>query len=253
MYIWGSFVWVATVLIVFVGSICGLAAFIKIRKLAEKHEKLEKQVEELQSNVIRSQKSVTPDTDETITLEELASLEESMPPVLGDGKTASLSEDTRWPKASIETETPSPPPSQSPNALEMKLGTKWLNWVGIVMLVIGIGFFMKYAYDNAWIGPKGRLAIGTLFGITALFVGEYFRRQSLKISFQVLSGGGLAAFYLCVYFSFQIYHFADQPVSMVLAILITLLAVVMAVAHDAKAIAVLALIGGFLSPVLLML
>ncbi len=133
----------------------------------------------------------------------------------------------------------------------MKLGTKWLNWVGIVMLLVGMGFFLKYAYDNAWIGPKGRLAIGTLLGIASIGLGERFRRRNWGILFQTLTGGGLAAFYLCVFFSFQIYHLSDQALSMVLAVLVTALAVVMAVTHDAVAIAILALIGGFLSPVLL--
>ena len=133
----------------------------------------------------------------------------------------------------------------------MKLGTKWLNWVGIVMSLAGIGFFLKYAYDNAWIGPKGRLAIGVLLGIAALGLGERFRRKDWSVLFQVLTGGGLATFYLCVFFSFQVYHLADQTFCMILAILVTLLAVVMAVAHDAIPIAILAVIGGFLSPVLL--
>lgn len=246
------FVCFTAALIIFIGSICGIVALIKIRKLAEKYVILEKQVENLRPHAIQPQESVSPDIDEPITLEELSSLEKSPPAFQEDEQRTSLSEDATVPEPSMEKELPPPPPpSQSPNALEMKLGTRWLNWVGIVMLVIGIGFFMKYAYDNAWIGPKGRLAMGILFGIASLIVGEYFRRRNFKISFQVLSGGGIAALYLCVYFSFQVYHFADQTVSMALAVLITLLAVVMAVAHDAKAIAVLALIGGFLSPVLL--
>jgi uncharacterized membrane protein len=133
----------------------------------------------------------------------------------------------------------------------MKLGTKWLNWVGIVMLLVGIGFFLKYAYDNAWIGPKGRLAIGTLLGIIALGLGERFRRRDWSILFQVLTGGGLAIFYLCVFFSFQVYHLAGPTITMILAIGVTALAVVMAVAYDAVSIAILAVVGGFLSPVLL--
>jgi uncharacterized membrane protein len=133
----------------------------------------------------------------------------------------------------------------------MKVGTKWLSWVGIVMLLIGIGFFLKYAYDNAWIGPTGRLAIGTIFGLVALGLGERFRKRDWSILFQVLTGGGLATFYLCIYFSFQVYRLSDQTISMMLAILVTVLAVIMAVAHHAVSIAVLALIGGFLSPVLL--
>jgi uncharacterized membrane protein len=147
---------------------------------------------------------------------------------------------------------PSPPSSEGhPRSLEMKLGGKWLNWVGIVMLLVGIGFFLKYAYDNAWIGPKGRLAIGVFLGIISLGLGERFRRRAWSVLFQVLTGGGLATFYLCVFFSFQVYRLADQPIAMILAASVTALAVILAVAYDALPIAILAVIGGFLSPVLL--
>ncbi len=142
---------------------------------------------------------------------------------------------------------PSPAPALS---FEMRLGTRWLNWVGIVMLLVGIGFFLKYAYDNAWIGPQGRLAIGVFLGIVALGLGERFRRRGWSVLFRVFTGGALAAFYLCIYFSFQVYHLAGQTVAMILAVLVTALAVALAVAHNAVSIAILALIGGFLSPVL---
>jgi uncharacterized membrane protein len=150
-----------------------------------------------------------------------------------------------------EAQTAIPSPEKDRLSLEMTLGTRWLNWVGIVMLLFGIAFFMKYAYDNAWIGPLGRLALGTLFGITAVAIGERFRRKNWTILFKVLTGGGLASFYICIFFSFQIYYLSTQTISMLLAILVTGLAVTMAVAHNAMSIAILALIGGFLSPVLL--
>ena len=40
------------------------------------------------------------------------------------------------------------------------IGENWLNKIGIAILVIGIGFFVKYAIDQNWIGEVGRVAIG---------------------------------------------------------------------------------------------
>lgn len=136
-------------------------------------------------------------------------------------------------------------------SLELALGTKWLVWVGVGFLLAATGFFVKYAYDNAWIGPQGRIAIGTILGIGLLGAGERFRRKDWQVLFQSLTGCGIGVFYICIFAAFQIYHLTGQGVAMALAVLVTLLAVTMAVAYDAVAIAILGLIGGFLSPILL--
>lgn len=136
-------------------------------------------------------------------------------------------------------------------SFELQLGTRWLSRIGVVMVLCAVAFFLKYAYDNAWIGPRGRIAIGALAGLTALGFGERFRRKDWPVLFQSFTGGGLAAFYICIFFSFQIYHLAGQSLSMTLAAGVTALAIALAVAHDALAIAVLAVLGGFLSPILL--
>ena len=162
------------------------------------------------------------------------------------------------PKPAPLAPPPIPPPQVAAahkaapaRSLEMVLGTKWLGWVGMVFFLISVALGLKYAYDNNYIGPAGRLAIGVLAGVAALGLGEYFRRRDWNALFQTFTGGGIAIFYVCLYFSFEVYRFTGPGVSMTLASLVTVGAVVMAVGHDAVAIAVLALIGGFLSPLLL--
>ncbi|MFB3884159.1 MAG: DUF2339 domain-containing protein [Thermodesulfobacteriota bacterium] len=254
MYAFGS-LWIFIVLFILAGSICGIVALKKVKRLFRDLEGLKKQLRSLESR-LKEPEVPTPTVKKEILTEE------PLPSVgLSAGATDSLDLPPSQPAPEahqvpplLERESiPSPPstPGASPLSLEMKLGTKWLNWVGIVMLLVGIGFFLKYAYDNAWIGPKGRLAIGILFGLVALGLGERFKRRDWSVLFQVLTGGGLATFYLCIYFSFQVYRISDQTISMILAILVTALAVVIAVANNAVPIAIMALIGGFLSPVLL--
>lgn len=153
-------------------------------------------------------------------------------------------------------EPPQPPtssqPPQSPAVpLEFTVGSKWLLWVGAVLSLIGVAYFVKYMYDNSWIGPGGRLAIGTVLGIAAIVQGERFRRKAWDILFQAFTGLGLAIFYICIYFSFQVYQISGQGLSFGLASGVTGLAIVLAVAHNAMPIALVAVVGGFLSPVLL--
>ncbi len=122
------------------------------------------------------------------------------------------------------------------------------------MVLIGTALFLKYAYDEGWfggIGPKGRLALGCLAGLSALGAGEYYRRREWVPLFQSVTGGGIAIFYICVYFSFEVYQLSGAAGALALAVLVTVLGIVMAVAHDAIVIAVIAVLGGFLSPILL--
>jgi hypothetical protein len=44
--------------------------------------------------------------------------------------------------------------------LESRIGGKWFSRVGIVALLISVSYFLKLAFDNDWIGPSGRVAIG---------------------------------------------------------------------------------------------
>jgi uncharacterized membrane protein len=235
-----------------VGSICGVVALVKIQRLVRDLQNLKNQLSVLEHD-LRQQDRGFPIAEEEIGAPLWVPPSKLIEPsVATPEQKTTETPSVPTPPPRKEEPRPSPlPPRPSSQSLEMKLGTTWLNWVGIVMLLVGVGLFLKYAYDNAWIGPKGRLAIGAILGMIALGLGERFRRRDWSVLFQVLTGGGLATFYLCVFFSFQVYRLADQNISMILAILVTVLAVVMAVAHDALPIALLAVIGGFLSPVLL--
>src|SRR5258705_4475133 len=54
------------------------------------------------------------------------------------------------------------PQAVAPDHLENLIGGHWLNRIGILAVFIGISFFLTYAFDNNWIGPSGRVAIGIL-------------------------------------------------------------------------------------------
>ena len=38
----------------------------------------------------------------------------------------------------------------------------------MLILIIGIGFFLKYAFDQQWIGPAVRISIGFICGVVLL-------------------------------------------------------------------------------------
>ncbi|HKN47269.1 MAG TPA: DUF2339 domain-containing protein, partial [Candidatus Polarisedimenticolia bacterium] len=143
------------------------------------------------------------------------------------------------------------PPRPMGPGIEEVIGMRWLNVAGIITLLFGVAFFLKYAYENAWIGPRGRVAIGVLSGMTAILIGEASRRRGHRIFSQGLTGGGIAALYLSFFFSFRLYRLIEVAPAFALMAAVTATGLALAILQDSLAVAFLALLGGYLTPVLL--
>jgi uncharacterized membrane protein len=138
-----------------------------------------------------------------------------------------------------------------PPALETRFGLGWLNRVAVVTLIFGVGFLFKYAVDNQWIGPGMRVALGVAAAMLSLFVGEWTSLREQKIFARGLTGLGLALLYLSFYAGFSFYHLLPQGTAFLLMFLTTCAGAALALHYDSQAVAVLGLVGGYLTPVLL--
>lgn len=162
---------------------------------------------------------------------------------------------TRLRQAEKEQEK-TPPPEKKPTwrernpDLEKFIGENLFSKIGITILVIGIGFFVRYAIGEGWINEIGRVGIGLLLGGILLFIAHYLRK-SFKAFSSVLIGGGIAVLYYTMYLAFQEYHLFTQPLAFALMIVITTFTVVLAIAYDRQEVAVFAILGGFLTPILI--
>jgi uncharacterized membrane protein len=131
--------------------------------------------------------------------------------------------------------------------LEKFIGENLVNKIGIAILVLAIAFFVKYAIDNNWIGPVGRVGVGIICG--GILTGFAHRmRNSYKAFSSVLAGGGIAIFYFTITLAFQQFHLFTQLTAMAILIVITIFAVALSLLYDKQELAVIALIGGFGSP-----
>ncbi len=145
----------------------------------------------------------------------------------------------------------SPPPDSLTNLStwnwEWLVGGNWLARIGIVALIIGIGFFLKLAFDNDWIGEMGRVALGLVAGIALLGAGEYWRVR-YPVWSQAVSGGGLAVLYLSVFAAYSLYGLISPWAALGFSFLVTVLAAGLALRSEAKSIAILGILGGFATP-----
>jgi uncharacterized membrane protein len=133
--------------------------------------------------------------------------------------------------------------------LEKFIGENLANKIGIGILVIGIGFFVKYAIDQEWINEIGRVFIGILCGGILLGLAHRLRKTFTAFS-SVLVGGGIAVLYLTIYIAFHSYQMFTPAVAFLLMVGITGFAVLFSLAYDKVELAVVALLGGFASPMM---
>ncbi len=146
---------------------------------------------------------------------------------------------------------PPTPPSRTREEWEALIGGKLLNRIGAFALILGVGFFLKYAFDNNLISETLRVIIGFVTGALLLLGGGRFHKKGLAIFAQGLIGAGISIFYLSVYASFNFYHLVSQPAAFVLMALVTALTFFHGMKYDSLAVAVLGWAGGFLTPFLL--
>ncbi|HEY5407681.1 MAG TPA: DUF2339 domain-containing protein [Ginsengibacter sp.] len=133
--------------------------------------------------------------------------------------------------------------------LEKFIGENLVSKIGIAILVLAIGFFVKFAIDNNWIGPVGRVGIGILCGGILVLLAHKLR-NSYKAFSSVLAGGGLAVFYFTITLAYHQFHLFSQTISFVIMVVITVFAVVLSLLYDRQELAIIALAGGFAAPFL---
>jgi uncharacterized membrane protein len=135
--------------------------------------------------------------------------------------------------------------------IEEKIGQYWLNRIGIVAILIGVSYFLKFAFENNWIGPGGRIAIGLLAGIGLVLWGERFRRRGYATFSYSLMAVGIGTLYLSLWGAFQVYHLIPAAAAFVAMVIVTAATIALAWSQDAELLASFALVGGFATPALL--
>jgi uncharacterized membrane protein len=135
--------------------------------------------------------------------------------------------------------------------LEQRIGTQWVLIAGVVTVMFAVGFFLKYAYDQRWIGPWGRVLIATAAGLVALVIGEVTRRRGYDIAAKGMTALGFAILYAAIFAAHRWYGLIRPATAYVLAVGITAGAMTYAVALDEIIVAMLSLVGGFLTPAVL--
>jgi uncharacterized membrane protein len=135
--------------------------------------------------------------------------------------------------------------------LESVIGRRWVGWAAVALILFAAAFFLKYAFDNRWIGELGRVSIGVAAGVILTVLGFRYHHRGWRVFSQILTAGGVVLLYLSAYAAFGYYHLVTQKAAFIYLVILVSEAAALALLYEAPAIAIMALIGGFLSPILL--
>src|SRR3989449_3748742 len=142
-------------------------------------------------------------------------------------------------------------PAEAVTNLESRFGSHWLNRIGFAGVLIGVSYFLKFAFDNNWIGPAGRVTIGLLAGIAVVVWSERFRSRGYTIFSYSLKGVGIGVLYLSLWAAFHVYSLIPSGVAFFAMLIVTAATATLAITQNAQILAVFALTGGFATPALL--
>jgi uncharacterized membrane protein len=133
------------------------------------------------------------------------------------------------------------------------MGVKGFAWIGGLALFLGIAFFIKYSFDNNLIPPELRVALGFVAGLGLLVGGVVLSGGNYRVLSQTLSATGVVVLYAVTFACHALYHFeffGTLPTFALMALL-TATAFLLAVRQNAPVIAILGMLAGFLTPILL--
>lgn len=137
------------------------------------------------------------------------------------------------------------------DSLERRIGARWLLYVGVFAIIVGIAYFERLASENGWINETARVLQGAVLGLVLLEAGRRFVQRGYGFYGQVLSGGGIAVMYVAIYAAYHVAALFPLSVAFGLMAANTLLGAWIADRYHSQWLAVVAVGGGFLTPFLL--
>ncbi|MBA9084668.1 hypothetical protein FHR92_001129 [Fontibacillus solani] len=131
------------------------------------------------------------------------------------------------------------------NQIEMKIGLNWINRLGILLIILGVGAAFKYSYSN-WFSGYMKGGAFFLLGLLMLAGGEWLFRKKKQTFALGLLGGGISVLYGSVFYSYFLLEIIELSVGLILSVLITAAAVLLSLRYQSRTICSIALIGGYL-------
>ena len=158
-----------------------------------------------------------------------------------------VEEEQEEPAMAMEEEEEIEEYATSETNFEKYIGENLFGKIGILIFIIGIGFFVKYAIDQNWINETARTLMGYAVGAGMLVLAERLHKRYHTFS-SLLAGGAFGIYYLITAIAFHYYALFSHTIAFVILCVTTIFMSAVSVLYDRKELAVTALVGGFIAP-----
>ena len=158
-----------------------------------------------------------------------------------------VEEEQEEPAMAMEEEEEIEEYATSETNFEKYIGENLFGKIGILIFIIGIGFFVKYAIDQNWINETARTLMAYAVGAGMLVLAERLHKRYHTFS-SLLAGGAFGIYYLITAIAFHYYGLFSHTMAFVILCVTTIFMSAVSVLYDRKELAVTALVGGFIAP-----
>jgi len=219
-----------------IGSILGVVSAVRLRAVERASAELKARVAQLEA-AARAEEPAGPVAPLALAPEEPAAMEQP----LAYRVASPVGETSDEPMAS------GVPPARSLD-LESLIAGRWLNRIGIVAVLLAVAFFLKYAFDNQWVGPMGRVAIGLLAGTGLLVMSQRLLGKGYAYFSEGITALGGGVLFLSIFAAWDFYELIPQSAAFASLLVVTAALGALALGRNSERLAVLALSAGFATP-----
>jgi len=141
------------------------------------------------------------------------------------------------------------PVATPPNAFVAWLTEDIFMKLGAVLLLLGFGWFVSYAFMNNWIEPVGRISLGVLAGVAIMGAGTW-RIKEYRHQGGVLLVLGSGIVLLTLFAAREMYEFLTPAISLVVMFLSVAYVAFVSVLYKSDALALAGLVMAAIAPLL---
>lgn len=145
--------------------------------------------------------------------------------------------------------------STKPHAtMEQLIGGRWFLVLGALIVVAGVGFFLKLAYDQGWIGaipPAVRCLFAACFGVALIGTGLLVERRFGRFASIGIIAAGQGVLFTTAYAAYGFFTLVGSGTTFILLVSVVVLGISLALRAGSLTLAILSIACGYITPILL--
>lgn len=247
--------------LVLLAPLFSIASFVRGRRQAKEIEELRAEHASLHARVESLSRALRRMSPPPFPTEPPIPTESTTPPAAAEPESAAAPPETPAPTATPPPPTAPPPAAAAPEPeppqprpafeWESLLGVKGAAIVGAIAVAISGLLLARLAIEAGLFTPELRVMLLLFAGVSCLLGAEFSLRRGYATQANAVCGAGVSLLYAGLFAGHALYKLIPFAPTFALMALVTAVAALLAIRYDAWTTAVLGLLGGFATPVVI--